>query len=714
MELSVGDVTNIGTINLSGSSQTLIYADGTLDDYGTIIQTGTGDFVLHSDNVSPTTLKIEPAGQYLLESDAGITYLPGTNAIDNAGIIRKTAGAGTSTIGVNGTLSNTGTIEVDSGTLALAPISLSQVSGNTLTGGTWSALNGDKLNLPSGTNITTNDATIALNGAGAALTGLANLAANAGKFSLTNGANFTTVGDLANSDSLTVGAGSTLSVTGNFTQTADGTLNDQIGGAPASGHLGQVAVTKAAALAGAFDLALVNGFTPTTGQQFNVVTFASVMGSFTSFVGLSPYFSQALTSNAEVLTALAPPADLVTSNVTAATTATAGQQITVNWKVTDQNSMAATGSWQDSVYLSTTPTITSTSVLLGAVPHNGGLAANVSYNGIYIGALPAVPPGAYYVLVQADSLYQAPDLNRANNIQAAGTGQLQVSVPALTLGTPLSDSFTAADQDHYYQLSVPVGGSLSIALASGASAGAIALYVGQGTLPTPFNYQEAADVTNQPNQTVVVPQVLTPGTYYILAHSVSGNAASAGFTLTATQGSALTVSAISSYSGGNAGNVTVEIDGSNFTPSATASLTLGGTTITATAIDFANASQLFATFNLTGSAVGSYSLKVQQGAQSATAAANFQVVAVPSPAPLSVALITPQFIRSGRTGSIVITYTNTTANDMVAPLLNIASTNAKVFFSTPDDPNNFVASAQILAVAPSGPAGILRLARAAR
>ena len=57
----------------------------------------------------------------------------------------------------------------------------------------------------------------------------------------------------------------------------------------------------------------------------------------------------------------------------------------------------------------------------------------------------------------------------------------------------------------------------------------MALYVSQGTLPTPYNYQEAADVANQLNQTVTVPQVLTAGTYYILAHSVSGAAATAGY-----------------------------------------------------------------------------------------------------------------------------------------------------------------------------------------
>ena len=40
--------------------------------------------------------------------------------------------------------------------------------------------------------------------------------------------------------------------------------------------------------------------------------------------------------------------------------------------------------------------------------------------------------------------------------------------------------------------------------------------------------------------------------------------------------------------------------------------------------------------------------------------------------------------------------------------MDITSTNTNVYFSTPDDPNDYVQAAQVLAVAPSGPAGILR------
>src|SRR5262249_52500046 len=159
-----------------------------------------------------------------------------------------------------------------------------------------------------------------------------------------------------------------------------------------------------------------------------------------------------------------------------------------------------------------------------------------------ITTVPSLLPGTYYALVQADSLNQVPDANRANNTLAASTGPLAITLPVLTLGNPYPDSFTAADQDRYYQVDVPAGGSLVRAPAGAAPSGATAFYVSQGHLPTPYSFQEAADVADQPDQTVTVPQVATAGTYYVLAHSVSGAAATAGFTVTATRSSAMTIS----------------------------------------------------------------------------------------------------------------------------------------------------------------------------
>ncbi len=370
----------------------------------------------------------------------------------------------------------------------------------------------------------------------------------------------------------------------------------------------------------------------------------------------------------------------------------------------NQGAVNAHGGWLDSVYLSATSSITSSSILLGSVTHAGGLTAGNSYNGSLTAAVPALAPGNYYVIVLADSHYNVADSDRSNNTLAATTGQLAVSVPGLTLGTPVNGAFTAANQDQYYQVTVPAGGSLVVALTSSAGSGATALYVSQGAAPTLYNYQFAA-TANQPNQSLSVPNV-AGGVYFILVHSVSGAAATADYTLNVTQTSALGVSATSLSSAGNAGDVTVEVDGTNFAANVSANLTLGATTISATAIDYVNGSKFFATFNLSGAAVGSYAFNVVQGVQSVAAPTPFQVVSAAA-GDLEIHLITPEFVRSGRTASIVVTYANTTSNDIAAPLLTISSTNGYVLFSSPANPSSFAATAEILAPDPNGPAGVI-------
>jgi len=68
-----------------------------------------------------------------------------------------------------------------------------------------------------------------------------------------------TMGSLTNGGNLTVGAGSTLTLTGNFTQTSAGTLNVQAGGIPSSTQFSQIVSSGGTAnLNGTLNIALVN------------------------------------------------------------------------------------------------------------------------------------------------------------------------------------------------------------------------------------------------------------------------------------------------------------------------------------------------------------------------------------------------------------------------------------------------------------------------
>jgi hypothetical protein len=136
---------------------------------------------------------------------------------------------------------NNGTLAIGAGSTFTVSGSLTNVSGNTLTGGTWFIAGTLQY---TGDDIRTNAATVVFDGAGSIVNGggnaLANLALNAeaGSFTVQNGRVFTLTADFRNAGLLTVGAGGTFQVTGQMTGsfTQDGTAVVLAGGVLRADH----------------------------------------------------------------------------------------------------------------------------------------------------------------------------------------------------------------------------------------------------------------------------------------------------------------------------------------------------------------------------------------------------------------------------------------------------------------------------------------------
>jgi hypothetical protein len=90
-------------------------------------------------------------------------------------------------------------------------------------------------------------------------------------------------GSLSNSGTITLGAGAGVTSAGTFTQAKSGTLTVQLGGAPASGLYGSLSAAGSATLGGTLQAKLVNGYTPSIGDGFVVVHYASATGNFSAF-----------------------------------------------------------------------------------------------------------------------------------------------------------------------------------------------------------------------------------------------------------------------------------------------------------------------------------------------------------------------------------------------------------------------------------------------
>jgi RHS repeat-associated protein len=697
-----GTIINDGWIN--DTSIATVYMRANFTNNGTFIQSGTANLQLNANTHFTNN------GLYDLQSDASLVVPSdgsgGSMVFTNNGVFQKSGGTGTSAFrhaadGNEFHLENPGTIDVKSGTLSIND-SVAQRSGTTLTGGTWIVENSATLTMPGIGNVTVNQANVTLSGPTASFTNLNALANNQGQLTLAGGTDFTTIGNLSNSGSLTLGAGSVLTVAGNYTQ-AGGTssLNEMIGGRPASGLAGKLVATGQASLAGRLVFNLTDGFGPTLGDQYQVLQYASKTGGFGLIAGLSPFFSVDVQAAQTLLTAIGAGVNTSVQSVTPPANAVVGQNVSIPFTVHNDDATAIIGNWTDSVYLSSDGTLSADDVLVARVPHAGGLAANGSYTGTANGILPNVIDGDYHVIVVADSSGEIADTNRTDNTLASNA-VIHVTVPTLTLGTPTTGVLTD-NQDKLFRVDISSNGDVILAGTFAVPYEAEFL-VGYGRVPTTGRFDFAATNLADLNRQIVIssPQA---GPYYILLVGREGASTPQSFSLTARQ-PGFEVRSIGPSHGSNQGQTTLTISGSGFTPSSTATLIAPDNSgSSATSIVYVDSNTLYATFNLHNLAASSgYDVRVENGVQTATATDVFTVNSGVSAA-VQVSVSTPQFLRGGTTGTVTIDYFNPGETDIAAPLLRLASDNAR--FQMPGSSTFTDDSVLLLGINANGPAGVL-------
>ena len=90
-------------------------------------------------------------------------------------------------------------------------------------------------------------------------------------------------GDVNNAGLITPGESvGQITIEGDYTQTADGSFVAEISG---SGVCDLLTVTGAAQLAGTLDIVLLDGYTPSLGERFRIMTYESRTGEFDSVLG---------------------------------------------------------------------------------------------------------------------------------------------------------------------------------------------------------------------------------------------------------------------------------------------------------------------------------------------------------------------------------------------------------------------------------------------
>ena len=280
VETSITTITSKGVLEiLNGRSAT---ATNVVTNSGTILLSG---------SLSETSITNNPTG--LISGVSGTSTLTVAGVLTNKGILQADGGKLTF---ANGKLANTGTVQALAGsTLTVGKlVTDTNISGGTLTGGTWAAIgNGATLALDSGP-VTVDAAVVTLSGtgsvfdtgtAGASLESTLATVATTGALNILGGRSFasTVAGGLADAGSVVLGGGtfsaSVLDITGTFAGTGaitgpvtdNGTLTT---GGPATGTL-----TVTGAISGTGALASTAGDTLTASGGYAVGSVSVAAGS---------------------------------------------------------------------------------------------------------------------------------------------------------------------------------------------------------------------------------------------------------------------------------------------------------------------------------------------------------------------------------------------------------------------------------------------------
>ena len=242
-------LTNAGTINLSGANQKNLTVL-TFNNAGVVNWMGAGIFYMYTGAVFNNLA----SGIFDVQDDASLSYFSGTAPkFNNAGIVRKSAGTGTTTFSANVTFTNAATVDAQVGTLRFTN-GYTQSAGTTnLSGGNISA--GGELKIQGGS----------LSGAG---TVTATVVTSSGQV-IVGGADSSGV----------------LNIVGSYKQELAGVLNIELGGLAAGTQHDQLKVTGTATFDGTINISLINGFTPNNGDSFPVVIYGLHAGTFKTING---------------------------------------------------------------------------------------------------------------------------------------------------------------------------------------------------------------------------------------------------------------------------------------------------------------------------------------------------------------------------------------------------------------------------------------------
>ncbi len=403
------------------------------------------------------------------------------------------------------------------------------------------------------------------------------------------------------------------------------------------------------------------------------------------------------------------PVDLIVveGSIVGPISASFGQTVTVQWTVRNVGTAPAVGPWHDRIYLATGSDALEPGTLAGEVLVGQGvtlqpgqtLACTAPIN------VPAVVLGSHYWQIQTNYRLEVPEgVNRTNNLRTDGDA-VRVTLPELTLGHTVQETFEQGGDAHYWFIRVAGNQQVLLTLDDLNDLGGNEVYVGLNGIPTRSEYQYRFQDRAGADQRMQFSSPF-PAIAYIMVYGRTVPDAPGQFRLTA-EAPGFKVERMTPDSGGDVGNVTALIEGQGFGANDWVCLVRpDGEEVWATQVYPVDGSRMYATFNLVGQPLGFYDVLVQKPDGTETLKEDFFQVRTGKGPVLEANLIVPENIRRGDFFPITITWANTGDVDMVAPIINLIGPDGITY--TRWGENDQVSDVQFVASSSTGPAGVLQ------
>lgn len=472
-------------------------------------------------------------------------------------------------------------------------------------------------------------------------------------------------------------------------------------------------------IAGTLDVVTDAGNPPSAGAPRDVVVghtpnggfFHTVAGSFDALTGVvSPTLGYALSyptiggGRRAQLQVIPLVTDLVVGDMAAPSSAAVGDDVTVDWTTTVGSTTSTP--WTDSVFLSSSPNVDSTSVLLGRLNRTGTATEGVARPGSIQVRIPAAIDGPRYIVVVADSGLALPTNNRA---AAAGAKSIDIGATPQTVGGGPASIFVGANGTRTVgATTAALEGTRLLRLEGDADkdvvvtlspANAVQAFEASGRLPSETDHDSVATAG-----TMLVHGGDGTSNRFILLRNTSASAVTVTVTATA-PGLSIVSTSPASVLAGSPAPTALSVVGTGFLPSSAAQLVCGATTVNPSSTQVDDSTHLTSLFALP-TALGICDVKVGAAVRAnALAVAAPAVLVDPDSLQATIDVIAPGILRANVDNRITIRWTNNTGYSLPAPLFAISVDAGTLRF--PGDPGNGTNVVDVLGVSPNGPAGVL-------